>query len=353
MKIFHIIVLFFLSCELFADNLNSPVDESDRLQKNNAAVQVTDSRYDDCVLANIAQAKNDASVQGVREFCNNKIQTDSQQEIAYGVVTRRFIAERQAQWNRHVVTAHRQNYILPYTHTNKLNRDAYAFSGDIADGAKHSEAKFQLSIKTRLNTGDMLTKNDAIYFGFTVQSWWQVFAGDISAPFRETNYQPQLFYLTSLDWHPLGGNTGLVFGIEHQSNGRAQEISRSWNRIFTSLIFEKENFALTLRPWYRFKEDKKESPLSSDGDDNPDIEAYMGHFELRSVYRRSQNEFSLMWRNNLRSDNKGAAEIGWSFPLRAHLKGYVQYFNGYGESLIDYNISTSRLGVGILLTDLL
>lgn len=353
MKIFLLVVLVSLSCDLFAVNQNRPVDEPDRLQKKNAAVLAAGNHYDDCVLSNIAQAKKQTSVQEVREYCNKQIQTASQKGFKAGVVSRRFIAERQAQWNRHVVTAHRQNYILPYTHTNKLNRDAYAFSGDIADGAKHSEAKFQLSIKTRLNTGDLLTKNDALYFGFTVQSWWQVFAGDISAPFRETNYQPELFYLTLLDWHPFGGNTGLTFGIEHQSNGRAQEVSRSWNRIFTSLVFEKEKFAVTFRPWYRFKEGQKDNALSSDGDDNPDIEAFMGHFELRSVYRQNQNEFSLMWRNNLRSDNKGAAEIGWSFPLRAHLKGYVQYFNGYGESLIDYNISTSRLGVGILLTDFL
>jgi phospholipase A1/A2 len=60
----------------------------------------------------------------------------------------------------------------------------------------------------------------------------------------------------------------------------------------------------------------------------------------------------LMFRNNLRiPDNKGAIDLGWAFPLMRSLKGYIQYFNGYGESLLDYNYPVSRVSFGISFSD--
>jgi phospholipase A1 len=59
-----------------------------------------------------------------------------------------------------------------------------------------------------------------------------------------------------------------------------------------------------------------------------------------------------MLRNNLRDDNRGAVELSYSFPIRhTRLKGYLKYFNGYGESLIDYNHRIQSFGVGFLLSD--
>jgi len=59
-----------------------------------------------------------------------------------------------------------------------------------------------------------------------------------------------------------------------------------------------------------------------------------------------------MIRDNLDfSDNHGALQLGWSFPVTNKVKGYVQWFNGYGESLIDYNSYSNSIGVGIKLSD--
>ena len=66
-----------------------------------------------------------------------------------------------------------------------------------------------------------------------------------------------------------------------------------------------------------------------------------------------EHEFSFMTRNNLNSDNRGALQLDWSFPMWGRLRGYAQYFNGYGESMIDYNADIQRFGIGILLTDIL
>ena len=58
-----------------------------------------------------------------------------------------------------------------------------------------------------------------------------------------------------------------------------------------------------------------------------------------------------MLRNNLRSENKGAIELGWSFPISSRVKAYVKYFNGYGESLIEYNNAIESFGIGVLISD--
>ncbi len=70
----------------------------------------------------------------------------------------------------------------------------------------------------------------------------------------------------------------------------------------------------------------------------------------------TEAHFSLMTRNNLESGfSRGAVELGWSFPLfkYPYLKGYLQYFSGYGESLIDYDRYVNTIGVGLVFTDIL
>jgi len=101
------------------------------------------------------------------------------------------------------------------------------------------------------------------------------------------------------------------------------------------------------KPWFRISEDAVD-------DDNPDITDYLGHYELRAAYKWGGHVFSAMSRNNLESGfDKGAVELGWSFPLGKYpyLKGYLQYFRGYGESLIDYNEHVNRIGIGVSLAD--
>ena len=60
-----------------------------------------------------------------------------------------------------------------------------------------------------------------------------------------------------------------------------------------------------------------------------------------------------MLRNNLRVNdvNRGAVELGWSYPVTPKVRAYVQFFNGYGESLIDYDNSLNRIGFGVMLND--
>jgi len=263
----------------------------------------------------------------------------------------RLAMEKRTEWNPFVITPHKQNYILPFTYMEKPNSTPYT---DLGEGdLQHAEVKMQLSIKVPLLQNDIFTTGDSLYFGFTMQSYWQFYNTQLSAPFRETDYQPEIFYTFPLFLHEGAEGAALRLGVEHQSNGRSQPQSRSWNRIYTEWIYARHNYMVTFRPWYRIPEDKKKDPMDANGDDNPDIDDYMGYFELQGVWDYERYEFSALVRNNLRSDNRGAIELGWSFPLWGRVRGYAQYFNGFGESLIDYNYRMERFGVGLLLTDLL
>ena len=316
---------------------------------------VAEDDFEQCLLQKVKNLTEERPVEKIHQACRAEVEDRDNRKLVkkLGGIGRRIKAERKAENNRHMITAHKPNYLLPITQTDAINRGAYEVVEPFANELKDSEAKLQLSIKVPLNSADILTKNDGLYFGFTIQSWWQVYTDNLSSPFRETNYQPEIYYMTGLDWQPFGGNTGLLVGIEHQSNGQSQLLSRSWNRIYANLLFEQNNFAFSFRSWYRIPEDEKEFLLDSAGDDNPDIHKYMGYFELGMAYRYENFEYSFMGRNNLMSENRGAVQLGMSFPLYGHLRGFVQYFNGYGESLIDYNYSQERFGIGILLTDFL
>ena len=77
---------------------------------------------------------------------------------------------------------------------------------------------------------------------------------------------------------------------------------------------------------------------------------YIAHYELKGAYKWKEHVFGIMSRNYLESGfENGAIELGWSFPLwnYPYLKGYIQYFTGYGESLIDYDQYVNRIGIGI------
>lgn len=253
----------------------------------------------------------------------------------------RIVIERQTRFQKFVLTPHKQNYILPVTYNDTLNLDVIdpAIDGDISK----TEMKFQISIKVPIEE-QIFNTPATLYFAYTNLSFWQAYNSDASAPFRETNHEPEIFVGFPNDWEIWGFKNNLVFaGFSHQSNGRSGPQSRSWNRFYADFIFQKGDFYLSLKPWLRIN--------VRASDDNPDIEDYLGHGEIRAIYAKSNHTVSLMMRHNFNADSKGAVELGWSFPVSRRAKGFLQIFKGYGESLIDYNAESNRIGVGVVLTD--
>lgn len=243
--------------------------------------------------------------------------------------------------------SHRPMYIMPLTWTPEPNQNPFSprlGTTGYDDSLDNEEVKYQISFKVPLLTG-MFDDRTTFWFGYTQLSFWQVYNTDNSAPFRETNYEPELFmrYQADLDIGP-GTLNGVSIGINHQSNGQSEPKSRSWNRVLASASYSYDRWLFMVSPWIRIPERE---------DDNPDIEDFIGYADYWAVYKWSEDKtLSLKLRNNLKtSDNKTSIQLGYSFPMGGTLKGYVQYYNGYGESLIDYNERIHRIGVGIMLND--
>ena len=246
------------------------------------------------------------------------------------------------------IRPYRPIYLMPY-YTSRTNRlpsspapeNTVTEPEDITRG----ELKYQLSLKTKI-LDDIFGDNGDFWMGYTQVSHWQIFNAQRSRPFRETNYEPDANLIFRTHYDVLGWNARLLgFGLVHQSNGRSDPLSRSWNRATASIGLEKENWTITLRPWWRV--------LEFGDDNNPDISDYMGRGDVEIILVAGDSQFALLLRHSLRGGDRshGAVQFDWAFPIAPPLRGHVQVFNGYGESLIDYNHRAWYAGVGLSLIE--
>ncbi|ASM39559.1 phospholipase A [Campylobacter sp. RM12327] len=217
----------------------------------------------------------------------------------------------------------------------KPNYFVYAYDFSDKNDRKDGEAKFQISFQKPISY-DLFGLDETISVAYSQQSFWQVEKD--SSPFRESNYEPEMFITIPDNFTNYGFIDWVRFGINHQSNGEDGVESRSWNRAYVSTKLLFGNLSITPRAWYSFNPDKY----------NDDISSYMGYGDIEFVYDLYGHKLAAMLRNNLNfHDNRGAVELSWYFPLFNDVYGYLQYFNGYGESLIDYNRQVNKVGLGI------
>ena len=230
------------------------------------------------------------------------------------------------------------------THPNTLNREL-----------GHNDLHFQISLKTQLmNMSDWLPKNQWIqsarlWGAYTQQSFWQVYNEAQSRPMRDHNYSPELILSLGLNKPAEGGlwtamPNMLNLGLVHESNGRSQPLSRSWNRLYLQGGWQlNEHYSLLIRPWWRIPENKSD-------DDNPDISKYMGYGDMTLHWDNEPHTLaaSVTLRNNLRSDNKGYIRTDLQYkPFKNEsVKFYAMLASGYGVSLLDYNQAQNMFGIG-------
>lgn len=227
------------------------------------------------------------------------------------------------------LSLHKEMYMMPVTYSDKYN-------------GRQTEAVFQISAKHQVF-------RTRLYFAYTQLSFWQAYDDKNSAPFRETDYNPEFFYRSRR--YPFhGGRFGADIGFEHESNGQKPPISRSWNLFYVSPYYYQSKFLLYLKCRYRFPEKAKKSPDSAVGDDNPDITDYLGYNDLHLFWRiYKDHQLHVTMRGNL-STGKGCIALNYSFLLPTGKVSYlnIRFFHGYGESLVDYNKMITRIGGGLM-----
>jgi len=218
-----------------------------------------------------------------------------------------------------------------------FNEPMYFVAGN---SGGNRNAKFQLSFKYRIFQPDDPRSHgliDNLYFAYTQFSLWDLQSP--SAPFRDTNYRPSLYYFLP----DLGIQNGILSrmavatGLEHESNGRDGAQSRSINMAFVRPTFSFGNLND-----YHLRISPKIYAYIGSREDNPDIARYRGNVDLNIAFGKPDGfEFSSTLRKGSAS-NYGSIDSQLSYPVTKLLPGAAGFlmasvFYGYGESLLTYN----------------
>jgi len=241
-------------------------------------------------------------------------------------------------------------YLLVATYTDHVNNQPQstnpANSVGVAGDIDATETQFQLSVKTKM-LDNLVGNNGNFWIGYTQISHWQIYNEDLSRPFRETNYEPEamLMFRTPAEW--AGWNLRVSgASLNHQSNGRSNPLSRSWNRVIGHFGLEKDGLAVQVRPWWRIPEDAAV-------DNNPGIENYIGRGEVIVAKYFGSHSLMLTGRHSLRGgdESRGSLKLQWGIPVEGNLRLHVSLFSGYGDSLINYNHRQTMIGAGVSLVE--
>ena len=223
---------------------------------------------------------------------------------------------------------------------------------------RHEELRINLSVRTKV-AANLLTDasqglQDSVWVAYSQQSHWQAFSSKLSSPFRNTDHEPEVFYVYPTDFKLPGGVRWRYSGVGlvHHSNGQSEPLSRSWNRWYVMTGADLgPRMQLHLKAWKRIRE-------SASADDNPGIQNYWGRSEAKLAWQVNQDHTLGFAVRGTVGKGKGAGQVEWLRTIgrewtqgKSNLRLHVQLFSGYGENLIDYNVKRTSLSVGFSLLD--
>lgn len=223
-----------------------------------------------------------------------------------------------------------------------LYKDTYFIVGTKVPGipnAYNSDVKFQISFAIRL-TNAVLPWNSYLFLSYTQKTFWNVFQE--SLPMGDINFNP------SLGWSKPFFNQNRYVGklsliLEHESNGRDGDASRSWNKVsIAGMAFIDEWLMVHAKFWI---------PIV-DGQNNKDIVKYCGIYQSGVLITTPDKKFGfgITWikRGNFKLDFNTIWEFSWRISKKTNINLFAQYYNGYGEDLLHYNQFRSMLRVGLV-----
>ena len=224
----------------------------------------------------------------------------------------------------------------------RSNYFAYGYT-DHVDASNGQDIKFQISVRTKLfkDLKSGLGWLNGIAFAYTQMSIFDI--NGRSAPFRATNYNPEILFVWD-QTYPLIGFLIKELRLslyDHHSTGVGAENSRRWERIYVQPAIQVSKFRGDLKIWI---ETPYKDGLSSQ---NEDIEEYLGHGELSIEYTHTDRLSGKAYlTSGKESDLNVRLEVsGRPFELDFFL--FLQYYNGFGEELTGYNVETQSLRLGI------
>lgn len=205
---------------------------------------------------------------------------------------------------------------------------------------ENTNVKFQISISQRL-TRTSLPWGTYLYLFYTQKCFWNILQE--SLPMTDLNFNPGIG-LTKPLFVKNRYIGKLTFLIEHESNGRDSIQSRSWNRVaLAANVMVTKNLMVHGKIWV---------PIV-DGENNRDIVKYCGFWQagaqVLSNDRRFTAGLTVVKRGGLNLNANLILELGWRIFKKDNQYLFLQYYNGYGEGLLDYNRFHSQLRVGLLI----
>lgn len=241
---------------------------------------------------------------------------------------------------------HNAVYILPFYHS--LSEPTPSQS---AYKNKDTEIKFQFSFKLAV-FNELFSPYGYFYFAYTQTAWFQSYNQADSRPFRDVDYQPELFYSYERPISFLGGSfKNISLGYNHISNGERALRSRTQNRILLNMRWEydiapQSVFGIKLGAWVYIGKH-----LDGFMADNPDLALYRGYNDIGLYYKSNRNLLELYMRPPIARRYYPYFELGYTLRVSDNIGIYVQYINGYGDNMFEYKMRSERIGVGFRLWD--